>query len=156
MEALVQDISVIRTTRNDNNIAPNVRISVNLQDQDAAAISRMTANNAHYDRLARVNLPEDKIVGISFSGQNMTTTSAVSAGVTFIIPIADPAAEKERLRKEITKLDGELARFAAKLGNPGFLAKAKPEIIEEQREREADAHRDRDRLQTAYDRLEAV
>jgi valyl-tRNA synthetase len=60
------------------------------------------------------------------------------------------------LAKEIGRLDGDLAKFATKLANPAFLSKAKPEIIEEQREREADARRDRDRLKAAYARLESV
>ena len=46
--------------------------------------------------------------------------------------------------------------IATKLGNPSFLAKAKPEVVEEQREREADTRRDRERLKAAYERLEAV
>ena len=37
-----------------------------------------------------------------------------------------------------------------------FLAKAKPEIVEDQREREAEVSRDRDRLKAAYDRLAAI
>ena len=53
-------------------------------------------------------------------------------------------------------IDADLAKFAGKLANPAFLAKAKPEIIAEQREREADTRRDRDRLQAAYERLGAV
>ena len=86
----------------------------------------------------------------------MTTSTAVSEGVTFVLAVGDSAKEKERLRKEIAKLDADLTKFAAKLGNPGFLAKAKPEIIDEQREREADTRRDRDRLKAAYERLGAV
>jgi valyl-tRNA synthetase len=70
--------------------------------------------------------------------------------------VVDLGREKTRLAKEIGRLDGDLAKFAAKLGNAAFLSKAKPEIIEEQREREADTRRDRDRLQAAYERLEAV
>ena len=53
-------------------------------------------------------------------------------------------------------LDADLAKSAGKLANPAFLSKAKPEVIEEQREREADIRRDRDRLKAAYDRLETV
>ena len=49
-----------------------------------------------------------------------------------------------------------MAKIAAKLANPGFLSKAKAEVVEEQREREADAIRDRNRLKTAYDRLAAT
>jgi valyl-tRNA synthetase len=70
--------------------------------------------------------------------------------------VVDFGQERARLGKEIGRLDADLAKFAAKLGNPSFLAKAKPEIIEEQREREADTRRDRDRLKAAYERLEAV
>jgi hypothetical protein len=84
--------------------------------------------------------------------------SVVVEGTTLILPLGDVVdlgQEKARLGKEIGRLDAELAKFAAKLGNPGFLAKAKPEIVEEQREREADTRRDRDRLKAAYERLEA-
>ena len=42
------------------------------------------------------------------------------------------------------------------LDNPTFLAKAKPEVVDAQRVREADAARDRDRLVAAYRRLAAV
>jgi len=51
------------------------------------------------------------------------------------------------------RLDADLKKFAQKLGNPAFLSKAKPEVVEEQREREADARRDRDRLQAVYERI---
>ena len=81
------------------------------------------------------------------------------AGATLILPlgeIVDLAREKARLAKEIGRLDQEIGKFAAKLTNPQFLAKAKPEVIEEQREREAAASRDRDRLKTAYARLAAI
>jgi valyl-tRNA synthetase len=70
--------------------------------------------------------------------------------------VVDLVQERMRLGKEIGRLDADLAKFAAKLGNPGFLTKAKPEVIDEQREREADTRRDRDRLKAAYERLEAV
>ena len=70
--------------------------------------------------------------------------------------VVDLSREKARLEKEIGRLDIELARIAAKLDNPQFVAKAKPEIVEDQRERAADAARDRDRLRAAYQRLAAV
>ena len=75
------------------------------------------------------------------------------------LPLGDVvnlAREKARLGKEITRLDGELTKITAKLANPNFLAKAKLEIIEEQREREAEASRDRARLKAAYQSLTAT
>jgi valyl-tRNA synthetase len=80
-------------------------------------------------------------------------------GATLILglgEVVDLGRERERLGREIGKLDDELAKIAAKLSNPNFLAKARPEIVEEQHERQADAARDRDRLKAAYDRLGVV
>jgi len=80
-------------------------------------------------------------------------------GATIILcldDVVDLPREKARLGKEIGRLDAELAKIAAKLANPDFLAKAKAEIVEEQREREADVSRDRDRVKAAYDRLTAI
>ena len=70
--------------------------------------------------------------------------------------MVDLDARKRRgSAKEIGRLDAELAKIAAQARQPDFLAKAKPEVVEEQREREADARRDRDRLQAVYDRIAA-
>ena len=77
-------------------------------------------------------------------------------GATLVLSLGeviDLSRERERLGKEIGKLDTELAKIGAKLRNPDFLAKARPEIIEEQRERQTDAARDRERLKSAYDQL---
>jgi len=84
--------------------------------------------------------------------------AAVVEGATLILRVGeviDLGREKARLAKEIGRLDADLAKFAGKLANPAFIAKAKAEVIDEQREREADARRDRDRLQAVYDRIAA-
>ena len=59
----------------------------------------------------------------------------------------------QRAESDVTLPTGKYD--STKLANPGFLAKARAEVVEEQREREADVIRDRDRLRTAYDRLAA-
>jgi valyl-tRNA synthetase len=50
----------------------------------------------------------------------------------------DVAAEKLRLGKEATRLEGEIAKATAKLGNEAFVAKAKPAVIEQEQKRLAD------------------
>ena len=47
--------------------------------------------------------------------------------------------ERARLAREGGALRDELDKIAKKLANPQFIAKAKPEIVDEQRERAADA-----------------
>ena len=50
----------------------------------------------------------------------------------------DLAAEKLRLGKEATRLEGEIGKANSKLSNEGFVAKAPPAVIEQERKRVAD------------------
>ncbi|MGH7089818.1 MAG: valine--tRNA ligase, partial [Stellaceae bacterium] len=84
---------------------------------------------------------------------------SVIEGVTLVLPlggVVDLAREQARLQKEIARLDGEIGKLAAKLANPGFLAKADPDIVEEQRARASDATGERNRLKAAYERIAAA
>ncbi len=69
--------------------------------------------------------------------------------------VIDFAAEKLRLSKEIAKLEGEAGKITAKLGNEDFRRRAPEEIVEEQRERLADAQERSGKLAVALSRLEA-
>ena len=50
----------------------------------------------------------------------------------------DFKAERDRLVKEQEKLQKEIAKVEKKLSNPGYLAKAKPEIIEKDKAKHAE------------------
>jgi len=73
-----------------------------------------------------------------------------------IAEFIDLSAERARLTKEIAGHDGDIERVNKKLGNPDFLAKAKEEVIEENREKLAEAQAARAKLQAALARLESV
>ena len=150
MEWVVQAISAIRALRSEMNVPPGVRVPLLIKDAEPLAAQRIERHREHFIRLARVERFEP-VDAVPPGG-----VQAVVEGATLILSlgeVVDLTRERERLGKEIGKLDAELARIAAKLDNPNFLAKAKAEVVEEQREREADATRDRDRLKAAYDRL---
>jgi len=57
------------------------------------------------------------------------------------------------LTKDIAKLAGEAGKIEGKLANAQFVAKAPPEVIEEQRERLAEAQQALQKLTAARDRL---
>jgi len=149
----VSAIAAIRAVRSEMNVPAAARVPLFVKDADNTVASRLERHRAHIVRLARVD--DIKLTSEVPAGG----LSVVVDGTMLILQlgnVVDLGQERARLKKEIDRLDGELAKFAAKLGNPGFLAKAKPEVIDEQRERETDTRRDRDRLKAAYDRLEGM
>jgi valyl-tRNA synthetase len=50
----------------------------------------------------------------------------------------DVAAEKVRLGKEVSRLEGEIAKANGKLANEAFVAKAPPAVIDQERKRLAE------------------
>ena len=65
----------------------------------------------------------------------------------------DVAAEKLRLGKEITRLEGEIAGSQKKLGNEAFVAKAPAAVLEQERTRVAEKSATLAKLQEQLQRL---
>ncbi len=65
----------------------------------------------------------------------------------------DVAAERARLTKEATRLEGEIAKASAKLANQAFVAKAPPAVIEQEQKRVADFGAALDKLRDQLRRL---
>ena len=68
--------------------------------------------------------------------------TAIVQGVTVILPLAgaieDPQAQLDRLNKRLADLERDKQRAEGKLGNEKFVQNAKPEIVQQERERLAE------------------
>jgi valyl-tRNA synthetase len=65
----------------------------------------------------------------------------------------DPAAERARLQKEISRLEGEIDKARANLSNPKFVERARAAIVAQERERLADFSAKLDKLKPQLDKL---
>ena len=70
--------------------------------------------------------------------------------------VIDIAAERARLTKEVAALGSEIDKTAKKLANPDVVARAPEEVVEENRERLADAEAAKAKLEAALGRLQGV
>jgi valyl-tRNA synthetase len=65
----------------------------------------------------------------------------------------DVAAEKERLGKEITRVEGEIAKAEKKLSTESFVARAPAAVVEQEKVRLADFGALRDKLRNQLEKL---
>ena len=70
--------------------------------------------------------------------------------------VIDLAAERTRLDKEMSKVEADIKRIDAKLGNADFLAKAPEELVEGEREKREEAVDRRGKIVEALERLKGA
>jgi valyl-tRNA synthetase len=147
---MVDLISEIRSVRSEMNVPASAQMPLVLVGGTVEMKARAERGLDTLKRLARVS-------DLSFS-ETAPANSAqmIVRGALVALPlegIIDISAEKVRLEKEIAKLDGEVKKIDAKLGNADFVARAPEEVVEENRERRADAVSRIEKMSAALKRL---
>jgi valyl-tRNA synthetase len=120
--------AIVRNLRAEHRIASNKKVRLVLK-------TRLKHDFAVFARLVNAD-PLD--VDPDFDGGTGVPFAVTPLGQVFmpLEGIIDQAAERERLAKEIAKLEGELATVRAKLSNRSFVERAPAAIVAEHRERE--------------------
>jgi valyl-tRNA synthetase len=148
---LVYLISDIRTVRAEMNVPAAAKIPLVVKDGSARTKERLSKHRTAIERLARIE-GVTELSGPVPKG----AVSSVLDEATLILPltgIVDLEAEKVRLAREIARADSEIGKIEKKLGNPGFLAKAPEEVVEENRERMDEYAAQKQKLSEALARL---
>jgi valyl-tRNA synthetase len=150
---VVDLVSEIRSARTETNVPAGAQIPLALVNPSSEVRARAERWDETIKRLARLS-------AIAFADQAPGgAVQLVVRGEVAALPLADLVdlkAERSRLKKDLAKLDGEIAKIDAKLNNESFMAKAREEAIDEQRERREEAVTRRTKLAEALRRLGAA
>jgi len=147
---IIDAISEGRSVRQELNVPPSARPPLLVVEASEAQRQVLSANTALIAQLLRVSE-----VGFADAAPDGAIPYVV-AGATLALPVAefiDLAAERARLTKEVGSLAGEVQKFRKKLDNADFIARAPEEVVEENRERLAEAETARAKLEAALSRL---
>ncbi|OQW73015.1 MAG: valine--tRNA ligase [Proteobacteria bacterium ST_bin13] len=146
---LIKLVSEIRAARNELTIAPGTRMAMHVRDASSDTQARLEKQGAALARLARV----DSVMGEAPAGG---AAQIVVDEATFVLPlegVIDLDAERARLTKGIAAAEKERDSLAARLNNPSFVERAKPEAIEKARADHAEKSAEAERLSAALARL---
>jgi valyl-tRNA synthetase len=150
MRFVVDLVSGVRSVRSEMNVPPAAKIALLLVGADDRIAARVARNRDAIETLARLS-------GIEFAvAVPKGSAQFVIAGATAALPLGDVidfAKERVRLEKDLARAQSDIARVDAKLGNPDFVARAPEDVIDEQKERRAEAEALAARLREAVARL---
>jgi valyl-tRNA synthetase len=153
--ALVQQvITLIRDARNQMNVETAKRIpAIMAVGSDLAMFSEQLPL---IEFLARTETPE---LYPALETKPEQAMSLLAGSVEIYLPLVgmlDIAKELERLDKELAQAQQEIARLQGKLSNQNFVNRAKPEVVEKEREKLAAQEERLGKLQDRRSELEAI
>ena len=155
LDWIIRFIGEIRTVRVAMNVPPAKLTPLLLHGANATTRDRAARWSEAIGRMARIStvsvldgaIPPDAL---------RDAAQAVVDEATLILPLAgiiDLAAERARLTRERARAVDEAAKVAVKLANADFVARAKPEVVDENRERLSVFRQETERLEAALRRL---
>ena len=147
MDRLQERINAIRKLRSEMGIPPSQRVSLYaLGDGD---VKELQASIASTTALAR--LSDFKIVP-RFPEYDAPVLHVGDWRLMVHVEI-DIAAERKRLKKEIARLEDEIAKAITKLANPEFVKRAPANVVEQEKMRLADFGATLEKLNTQLEKL---
>jgi valyl-tRNA synthetase len=146
----------IRQIRGEMDISPGRVLTALLVDSSSTDRDRLARLSIYLQRLARL----ETIQVIAADGEvPQGAATALLGEMRILVPLAgviDLDAERQRLAKVEQRLNKDLAKCEAKLGNQQFRANAPPEIVAKEQERVNDLRQNLARISDQVARLKGL
>jgi valyl-tRNA synthetase len=150
MEWVIRFVSEVRSVRAEMNVPAGAKIACVLVGANAETRRRADAWENEIMRLARLSSIDFEDQVPKASAQIVLDEATVALPLEGVI---DFGAEKTRLAKELEKIAKDMAGIDSRLNNPGFVAKAPAEVLDESRERKAELEARKAKIDEALARL---
>lgn len=128
-------IIAIRNIRGEMDISPAKAIPVLLRRGSADDQARLEAYRPYLQKLAKL----ESIDWLEADQDAPASATGLHAGLEILVPLAgliDVTAERTRLDKEISKLQGVLKQVEGKLGNNRFVENAPADVVQKERDKQ--------------------
>ena len=125
-------VDACRNLRGEMNVSPATRLPLFVVG-DIEFITSIAPVLKSLAKLSEVKIFEDDAQWVA-AAQAAPVAVVGEARICLHMEV-DIAAERARLGKEATRLEGELVKVKAKLGNEAFVAKVPPAVLEQERKR---------------------
>lgn len=131
-DTLIEMVQAIRSLRVELSVPEGTDVEV-FFDAEPGVAAWLGERATWMKRLARVKRFASRHEATDWPEKS---PAVLVRGIEIRLPIVGLVNVEEltaRLEKEEQKLDGDLTRLRARLDNPGFVAKAPPEVVEKDR-----------------------
>jgi valyl-tRNA synthetase len=132
-QLLKEVITAIRDARNKAQLKPRDQVKLHIQ----------TANTPVYKSIEEILQKQINAESVDYVTQAVSNTiNVVVQKDKFFLESenqADTSSQKQQLQKDLNYFEGFLASVEKKLGNERFVQNAKPEVVEIERKKKADA-----------------
>ncbi len=152
MAVLMAVISAIRNIRGEMRIPPSTTLRAVLKPATPKATRLLKGQAALVQALARCEVTVDPR-----AARPAASAMAIADGVECFVPLGglvDLEAERQRLAKEIKKVEDQIAFLKGKLGRQEFRAKAPRDVVEREKGRLAEQQEVRAKLRESLRRIE--
>ena len=128
-------VRAIRNARAEYNVEPGRRIAAVFAGGDHTLVQE---NLELFTSLARLD-PAQVAIESNVNGRGSGPSVQLSAGgITTYLPLAgmvDLEAERNRLQKELSNVDGQISRATGLLSNENFVGKAPEQVVQRERDK---------------------
>ena len=143
LSALIELIGTVRTLRNEYNVPVASPVEIHLTNVDGGLARALAGEARALERLARVSAVRGQTNG------GAGAHAVLRGGTELFVPLADLIdldRERDRLGKELDRLETQLQATYTRLASESFTGRAPADVVQREREKAESFKDQRDRL----------